>query len=266
MRTRYYYDARTNEEIAAYLRRSDIIFLPIGAVEMHGEMPVGCEYVLPLAFALRMAEEVDALVLPHLAYFFAGATATGKGTVEVRPSVGTAYLMEVCRSLLRQGFRRQVLLSAHGPASVTISPLVQEFFEETKCPIGYVDLLKHFEGVEGLDLNQLVWGAYHLLGRDEDIPREQHPPAQRVPFPEAVTKLLQAKVEAGYFYSDESHHGWWPEAPLSEEDRLARAEAGVQEIEAVVAAIDPKSVVTNLKELDWYVQHHVLPKFAQSLP
>jgi creatinine amidohydrolase len=125
--------------------------------------------------------------------------------------VGTAYLMEVCRSLLRQGFRRQVLLSAHGPAGVTISPLVQEFFEETKCPIGYVDLLKHFEGVEGLDFNQLVWGAYHLLGRDEDIPREQHPPAQRVPFPEAVTKLLQAS-RAGTSIRT-SHHEWC-KAPL----------------------------------------------------
>lgn len=265
MRTRSY-DALTNDEIVAYLRRSDVVFLPVGAVEMHGEMPVGSEYVLPLAFAFGMAEAADGLVLPHLAYFFAGATAVGKGTVTMQPDIGRAYLMEVCRSLLRQGFRRQVLLSAHGPANVTLSPLVREFFEETKCPVGYVDLLRHLDAVEGTDFNQMVWGAYHLLGRLDEVPREQRPPAQRVPLSEAVTKLLQAKAETGYYYSDESQHGWWPEGPLSEEERLARAEAGARQIEAMVAAIDPRSLVANLKDLDRYVQHHVLPKFGESLP
>jgi creatinine amidohydrolase len=265
MRTRYY-DALTNDEIVTYLRRSDVIFLPVGAVEMHGEMPVGCEHVLPLAFALQMAEAADGLVLPHLAYFFAGATAIGKGTITVRPRVGGAYLMEVCRSLLRQGFRRQVLLSAHGPAGVTVSLVVREFFEKTKCPIGYVDLLKHLDAVAGADFSQMMWGAYHLLGRLDEIPREQRPPAQRVPPPEAVAKLLQAKTEVGYYYSDESHHGWWPEGPLSDEERLARAEAGARQIEAAVAAIDPRSLVANLKDLDRYVQHHVLPKFGEALP
>jgi creatinine amidohydrolase len=265
VRTRWY-DALTNDEITAYLRHSDVIFLPVGAVEMHGEMSVGCEYVLPLAFALRMAEATEALVLPHLAYFFAGATAVGRGTVAVSPRAGGAYLMEVCRSLLRQGFRRQVLLTAHGPASVTVSPVVREFFEETKCPIAYVDLTRHFPAVEHVDLNELVWGAYHLLGRLDEIPREPHPPAQRVPFPEAVSKLLEAKVEVGYFYSDESHHGWWSDRPLSDEERLARAEAGARQLDAIVEAVDPRSLVANLKDLDRYIQHHVLPRFGGNLP
>jgi creatinine amidohydrolase len=115
MRTRFF-DALTNREIEEYLGRSDIIFLPLGTAEMHGEMPVGCEHVLPIAFCLKMAAEVDGLVLPGLHYFYPGATAIGKGSIQVSPSVGAAYLKAICHSLLRQGFRRQVLVSAHGPA------------------------------------------------------------------------------------------------------------------------------------------------------
>ena len=44
----------------------------------------------PLAFAQKMAEETDGLVLPYLAYFFPGGTVGGKGTVYVTPSDGLA--------------------------------------------------------------------------------------------------------------------------------------------------------------------------------
>ncbi len=60
----------TNTEIEEYLKRNDIIFIPVGNVEVHGGFPTDCEYVGPLAFAQKMAEEADGLVLPNLAYFF----------------------------------------------------------------------------------------------------------------------------------------------------------------------------------------------------
>ena len=260
MRTRVF-DAMTNEEVTAYLRHNDLIFLPVGTVEMHGEMPLGCEHVLPRAFATRMAELADGLVLPHLAYFYPGATAIGRGTIAISPSEGAAYLKAVCRSLCRQGFRRQVLLSAHGPAHMTISHAAREVFEETRCAVIYLDLTKHFGD---FDFNKLIWGGYQILGRLDEIPVEQRPIA-RAPFPEAVAKLHQAKAEVGYYFSDETHHGWWPEHPLTAEERLARAEEGARMIETVLERIDPKSLAESLKDLDKYVQHHVLPKYGERL-
>ena len=52
---------------------------------MHGPFPTDCEYVGPLAFAQKFAEETDGLVFPYLAYFFPGGTVVGKGTVYVTP-------------------------------------------------------------------------------------------------------------------------------------------------------------------------------------
>lgn len=261
MRTRFF-DALTNEEVASYLRHNDLIFLPVGTVEMHGEMPVGCEYVLPLAFALRLAEKTDALVLPHLAYFYPGATAIGRGTISVSPSVGLAYLKEISHSLCRQGFRRQVFLSAHGPAHVTLSPLVREAVEETKCVALYLDLNPHLAQV---DFNKLIWGAYSLLGRLDEIPVDQKP-ATQTPRPEAISKLQRPGVQVGFFYSDETQHGWWPEAPLTPEQRQERAQEGLAQLEAVVDALDPKGLVEAMRDLDKFLQHHVLPKYEARLP
>ena len=87
----------------------------------------------------------------------------------------------------------------------------------------------------------------------------------RAPFPDAPAKLHKLKADPGYFFSDETHHGWWPEHPLTPEERLARAEEGARLIEGVVEAINPKALAEGMKDLDKYVQHHVLPKYGERL-
>src|SRR5206468_12681565 len=57
------------------------------------------EYVGGLAYAIKMAEATDGLVLPGMAYFFPDATIVGRGEVHVTPSEGIPYLMAVARSL-----------------------------------------------------------------------------------------------------------------------------------------------------------------------
>ena len=72
-----------NDEVEEYLTRNDIVIVPVGTVEMHGGFPLDSETVVSEAFALKMAEACDGLVLTGLPYFYAGATASGRGTVQV---------------------------------------------------------------------------------------------------------------------------------------------------------------------------------------
>ena len=43
LRSRQYTDL-TNYEIESYLERTDIIIIPVGNCEVHGGLPVDCEY------------------------------------------------------------------------------------------------------------------------------------------------------------------------------------------------------------------------------
>ncbi len=258
MRTRFY-DSLLNREIEEYLGRSDIIFLPVGTIEMHGAMPVGCEHVLPVAMALTMAEEVDGLVLPHLPYFYAGATANGRGTLQIPPSVGGAYLRAICHSLLRQGFRRQILLSTHGPAYTMCTPLVREFFDETKCPIVYIDFEQYYGDVPWEDFHKMVWWAYSVLGRLDEIPREQKH-EERTFAPASVR--IKGRFHYGGYYRQASDHGWGPPHPLSETERAAEAAQGKALAEKLIREVDPMNLVTKLKEYDAYLQKEVLPRFT----
>ena len=137
MRTRFM-SKMTNKEVVEYLDHNDIIFIPVGTVEMHGLMPLDCEYTAPEALAYLMAQEVDGLVLDGLKYFYCGATTIGRGTVQMSVKDGYAYLKEIARSLMNQGFRRQIFVTGHGPSYLTVGSMVVDFFDETKA-VGHLD-------------------------------------------------------------------------------------------------------------------------------
>jgi creatinine amidohydrolase len=216
-----------------------------------------------------MAEKVDGLVLPHMTYFYPGGTAIGSGTVYISPSAGGAYLKEVCRSLLRQGFRRQVLLTAHGPAHVTVQPVIREFFDETKCPIAYLDLNTFFEAAEAKgvesDFNKMIWGAYGILGRLDDINPEPVG-VKRAQYPEPLAKLQQGRAGVGFFFSDETQHGWFPREALSAEQRAARAKEGAEQIDRVIETMGLDAIVANMRAHDEFTRKEVLPRYRERLP
>src|SRR5258706_8943394 len=128
-------------QVADYLKRSDIIFIPVGAVETNGILPSDRDYVYPLGYAMAMAEELDALYMPGLIWSYHGTTMIAQSTVNITPSQGTVFLRAVAQSLLKQGFRRQVYISSsQGPAPLTAGVLVREFFDEEHVPILYIDM------------------------------------------------------------------------------------------------------------------------------
>ena len=175
MRTRIF-GKLLNSEVQDYLKRNDIIIVPVGTTEMHGGFPLDSETVISEAYALKMAEACDGLVLTGLPYFYAGATASGRGTVQVSIRQGIDYLGAIARSLLRLGFKRQVYLSFHGPAHMTICPMIRDFYDETGVPILYMDCMMQMGKNKDLftdflnDFHAITVGAYQVMGRLADVP------------------------------------------------------------------------------------------------
>lgn len=64
---------------------------------------------------------------------------------------------------MRQGFKRQIYISAHGPAHMTVSPMVRDFMDKTGTPILYMDmimqLMRNGQDVLNLQIHsmQLRW-------------------------------------------------------------------------------------------------------------
>lgn len=267
-------------QVADYLKRSDIIFIPVGAVETNGIMPSDRDYVSPLGVAMAMAEELDALYMPGLIWSYPGTTLIAAATVNISPSQGATFLRELADSLLRQGFRRQVYISmGQGPAPLTAGLMVREFFDERHVPILYLDMdrylprLKLAPEVRG----KLLYGAHHIAGRIIDIPLAgdygvaESNPAGPVPVNvgyEELGKLGYSGSEAlGSWVPDVmAHGGSSPVLPKTAAEREQWGKEGEAQLRAMVKQMSLKEAMDNLRKHDEFTNKVLIPKYGKIIP
>lgn len=268
--------ALTNYEVEKYLERNDVIFIPLGTAELHGPMPLDCEYVFAEALCYELAENCDGLVLPHLAYFHPGATDIGKGTVYMSMTNGANYLRAICQSLLNQGFRRQVMISAHGPSFMTVLPMLTQFLDETKVPLFYSDIMT-LEGEVDLprgNPGDMIVGAYKRMGRLDDIPIGLVEPeitmmegSDMGHFTPSLEKLTPKK--GGYWtawkYGNKLEHGGREKPIMSREELEETAERGMQRMKALVEGLNFTKKLDALRDLDQFHQDVIMPLYGEHL-
>jgi len=259
-----------NSEVQEYLKRNDIIIVPVGTVEMHGGLPLDVETVISEAVGLKMAEACDGLLLTGLQYFYAGATASGRGTVQVSIRDGIDYLGAVARSLLRLGFKRQIYISLHGPAHMTVSPMVRDFYDETGVPILYMDMtMQMFNNARdifqtdkmGTDpkafmklLDSMFVGGYQIMGRLEDVPLttefDVEEPQSCAQFNDLFNLAYQSG-SIGYCFGENNDHA--PTTAIPDEvTRKEMADQGQAIIEKLVEKLNLPHVVEQMQKLEAY--------------
>ena len=250
-----------NSEVQEYLERNDIIIVAVGTTEMHGGFPLDCETVISEAYCLKMAEACDGLVMTGLPYFYAGATASGRGTVQVSVRQGIDYLGAIARSLLRLGFKRQVYLSFHGPAHMTICPMIRDFYDETGVPALYMDCMMQFQ--KNMDLfskvgfgafHDITVGAYKIMNRLDDVPLvtgyDHKNPQSCAPFQDLFSLGYQSAA-VGYCFGENGDHMATPDIP-DIETRNAKAEVGADLICKMVERMNMPHVVAQMRKLEEY--------------
>ncbi len=300
MRTRCL-PAMTNKEVEDYLKRSDIIIVPVGVTEMHGAYPLDCEYVLAEAYARLVAEQVDGLVLPNLAYFHPGATQTGRGTVHMSMTDGFHYVTAIAESLLRQGFRRQIYIPGHQPTSQFLLPMITEFFDNNKVPIFYLDMMAYLQGQgvmapmfsadgkfpepaplisteERLGQHATMIGAYKICGRLADFPTgaEANDPSfypdrenksgliSRI-LPLLMSRPTLLSCSPAFYYENVNEHGTGP-LPETREEIEREGAYGEKALRAQINQCDFTTITDALKELDKYVNGPLMEKLGDHLP
>jgi len=268
-------------QVADYLKRSDIIFIPLGAVETNGIMPSDRDYVSPLAYAMAMADELDALYMPGLIWSYPGTTMIAPATVNISPSQGVTFLKAVAQSLLRQGFRRQVYLSSgQGPAPLTGGTLVREFFDEEHVPILYIDMDTYLPKLKLAPdaRSKVLYGAHYISGRIIDLPLKgdygEAESRAAGPVPEntglaGLSKLGYAgSLALGSWVPDVMAHGGGrePVLPATAAEREEWGKQGQAQIVAIVKQMHLQEAMDDLKKHDEFTNKVLVPKFRKILP
>lgn len=226
-------DTMTSAEMAAHRRKNGILLLPVGCFEMH-DLHVGmsCDTFWVEAACRVLAEEWDAVVLPPIHYTYPGATSRWPGSIAIRPREAMDYIAAVVKAVLRNGFKRLVLVNVHGPSQEIIEAALRQIFEETgETPIYFAPDDSGFRGqVEeefGHPHGEAAYylAALHICGRHGEFDpavseEEMHP--RDVPAFESMGKLWRRGARGPYvFVTPWSHVGKYAGLTLEDAPRVA---------------------------------------------
>lgn len=123
------------EEISALDKDKSIAIVPIASLEHHGpHLPTGVDIVLTTEIARRAAlradDTVNAVVVPTVWSGLAEMHMSLGGTVTLDLDTFNAVLRAVCRSIVRQGFRKILLLNGHGGNIAALGALTNDIGAE----------------------------------------------------------------------------------------------------------------------------------------
>ena len=103
-------------EIKEQTKICDVVIIPIGSIEQHGyHTPVGEDALNAIEIAKRIARRTNAMVAAPIWYGAHMYQQMGfYGSIPIRSDVVKEYLKDVIRGFSRLGFKKIIILNAHG--------------------------------------------------------------------------------------------------------------------------------------------------------
>ena len=101
-------------EVEDLLSRTDLVIIPVPAIEQHGpQLPIGTDYFTGEELAKLIAQKTDVLVAPVLLPGISPYHMEFPGTITLSPDTTQRVYFEAVQSLIYHGFRRFMLLTTH---------------------------------------------------------------------------------------------------------------------------------------------------------
>ncbi len=225
-------DTMTTVEMAEHRRRNGIFLLPVGCCEMHGlHVGLSVDTFVAEATCRVLAHEWDALVMPPIHYTYAGATSPWPGTASVLPGEILNYVVAVVKGILRNGFKKLILVSHHGPNQEVLTMALRTVFEQTgEIPIFFKSNQSEFlrrvkeEWPNPHSESAAYLMSLYICGRHGEFdPTIKSGDVGRT-FPyESFRRLAEHGVSMPYYFQrPEDHVGTYPGLSLDDAPRLAQ--------------------------------------------
>jgi creatinine amidohydrolase len=104
----------TLKDVKEYLKRNNIIIIPIGSTEEHGEhLPFTVDADISTEVARRVAQKIDALVAPTVYYGLSRAHSDFPGTAWLTGETLMRVIEDISISFAKSGFKRIIWINGH---------------------------------------------------------------------------------------------------------------------------------------------------------
>lgn len=235
---------KTADEIMAL--DPELAIIPVGSLEQHGpHLPVMTDWAIATELGRRVAEKMNAFLLPALPISTCRENMGKKGSVWMEPTTFYQMMNDIILSLKTQGFRRVGILQCHGGIFI-MTPLVRDLNarHNPDLQVAVVDGCSHFarlyaEGIiqtntelhaGEIETSQILAIAPETVHMDRAV--------------DAVPQLPRSYLSYGSMFRA-SPSGVWGEPTKATAEKgekiFARcAEMAVEELNAAFAYMDSK--------------------------
>ncbi len=119
-------------EVEDLLSRTDMVIIPVPALEQHGpQLPIGTDYYSGEELAKLVAQKTDVLVAPILLPGISPYHMEFPGTITLSPDTVQRVYFEAAQSLIHHGFRRFMILTSHAGNRSVARFIVDRINQET---------------------------------------------------------------------------------------------------------------------------------------
>jgi creatinine amidohydrolase len=123
----------TVPEVRELLVKTDMVIIPIPALEQHGlHLPIGTDYYNGVERAKLIAQKTDVLVAPVLMAGQSPFHMGFPGTISLSSNTIVQVYFEAVQSLVQHGFKRFLILNSHGGNKAISTFLVDRINQETE--------------------------------------------------------------------------------------------------------------------------------------
>jgi creatinine amidohydrolase len=120
-------------EVQDLRTRTDMVIIPIAALEQHAlHLPIGTDFINGVERAKLIAQQADVLVAPILMPGNSPYHMEFAGTISLSSQTIQQVYFEAAQSLMQHGFKRFLLLNAHGGNQVITRYVADRINQETE--------------------------------------------------------------------------------------------------------------------------------------
>lgn len=177
----------TWEDVEEYLKRNNIIIIPIGSTEQHGPAgPLGLDTYVAIALVEDVAKQTGVISTPPIWFGDSTHHLAFPGTISIKTETLTKYIKDVIRSLARHGFKKILIINGHKITNLTALTSAVRNLKEFEFPDLFLAIIDPIKiGIEAakvretkehhageLEISHLMYKFPNLIKKDK-IPKEE---------------------------------------------------------------------------------------------
>ena len=127
-------------EVKEATKRGCVAVLAFGAQEEHGpHCPLATDTIMSAGLAARLAEHIDALLLPPIPYGETWNNSRFPGTVSISFSTARALILDIALSLKKTGVKALIIVNGHYGNRAPIELACRELKDDHHFPVLQID-------------------------------------------------------------------------------------------------------------------------------